>query len=259
MAAVDTLPISELPSSISRAHKDSLREEKRDNGDVNAEVVYTIQPPSNEELFFRVYQGEQAGGPPATNAETVTKDVRIRNLRNLPFLPSLDIEGFQLEKLVVPEVDWADDEQIKAVLYPLVESLIRKTTGASRVHLFDHTLRKGSMRNSDGHVRGGRGQPVPRLHVDYTLRTGHTRLKELLPDEADQLTKTPFAVIQVWRPLKGTVDDSPLAMVDARSVHPDDFLSNRLEFPERTGYTYAMKHNPAHQFYYAEGLGRITL
>ena len=43
----------------------------------------------------------------------------------------------------------------------------------------------------------GRGKPVPRAHVDYTLTSGPGRLKELLPEEAESLQKTPYAVIQV--------------------------------------------------------------
>lgn len=36
-----------------------------------------------------------------------------------------------------------------------------------------------------------------RVHVDYTVRSGPGRLHQLLPDEADTLKRTPFAVIQV--------------------------------------------------------------
>lgn len=42
-----------------------------------------------------------------------------------------------------------------------------------------------------------RGQPVARVHVDYTTRSGVERLHMLLPDEAEKLQQTPFAVIQV--------------------------------------------------------------
>ena len=42
-----------------------------------------------------------------------------------------------------------------------------------------------------------RGAPVSRVHVDYTTRSGPIRLKAALPNEAEQLMKTPFAVIQV--------------------------------------------------------------
>ena len=44
-----------------------------------------------------------------------------------------------------------------------------------------------------------RGQPVSRVHVDYTTRSGVERLHTLLPDEAEKLQKTPFAVIQVFQ------------------------------------------------------------
>lgn len=48
----------------------------------------------------------------------------------------------------------------------------------------------------------------------------------------------------MWRPLKGPVDESPLALVDAQTLQPGDLLSNRLELQHRTGYTYSVKHDP---------------
>ncbi len=38
--------------------------------------------------------------------------------------------------------------QIKSTYYLDVEKLLKKVTGASRVHIFDHTLRKGTIRDS---------------------------------------------------------------------------------------------------------------
>jgi len=35
-------------------------------------------------------------------------------------------------------------------------------------------------------------------HVDYTPKSGPSRLKDLLPEEAETLQQTPYAVIQVW-------------------------------------------------------------
>ena len=42
-----------------------------------------------------------------------------------------------------------------------------------------------------------RSQPVVRAHVDYTIKSGRERLHALLPDEAEKLQQTPYAVIQV--------------------------------------------------------------
>ena len=36
------------------------------------------------------------------------------------------------------------------------------------------------------------------VHVDYTAKGGPLRLATLLPQEAEKLQRTPFAVIQVW-------------------------------------------------------------
>ncbi len=41
-----------------------------------------------------------------------------------------------------------DALQIKSVYYPMMEKLLKKATGASRVHIFDHTLRKGTIKEA---------------------------------------------------------------------------------------------------------------
>ena len=41
-----------------------------------------------------------------------------------------------------------------------------------------------------------RRQPVSRVHVDFTVQSGPVRLKSVLPEEAERLLKTPFAVVQ---------------------------------------------------------------
>ena len=45
---------------------------------------------------------------------------------------------------------------------------------------------------------------------------------------------------QVWRPLVGPVDDSPLGMLDVASIDQDDYLSHTLYFPGRTGYNFTL-------------------
>ncbi len=51
----------------------------------------------------------------------------------------------------------------------------------------------------------------------------------------------------MWRPLKGPVDDSPLTMIDASTVDKADLMQYALHFPKRTGYNYAVSHNPKHK------------
>ncbi len=58
---------------------------------------------------------------------------------------------------------------------------------------------------------------------------------------------TGLALTQVWRPLRGPVDDSPLGMIDAASVAKEDLLPYAIHFPGRTGYNYAVSYNPEHR------------
>ena len=53
--------------------------------------------------------------------------------------------------------------------------------------------------------------------------------------------------LQVWRPLAGPVEDSPLAMADVTTVDQNDLLTSLLHFPGRTGEVYSVAHNPAHR------------
>ena len=38
---------------------------------------------------------------------------------------------------------------------------------------------------------------MSRVHVDYTVKSGPSRLHAVLPEEAERLSRIPFAVIQV--------------------------------------------------------------
>ncbi|KAK9806032.1 hypothetical protein WJX73_007367 [Symbiochloris irregularis] len=155
-------------------------------------------------------------------------------------------------------INWDNEKEVKAKYYPEVDKLLKRVSGATRTHIFDHTLRKGQLRSQEdlSSELAARNQPVSRVHVDYTLKSGVERLHMLLPDEADKLQRTPFAVIQVWRPLKGPVDDSPLGMLDVESLAESDYMSYTLHFPGRTGYNYAVAPDnyQKHRWYYAKGI-----
>jgi hypothetical protein len=217
-------------------------------------VWYTKPPTSEEGLHIYIYKPQTGVDDKSSVSAPEPHDVTVTDLRSVPKTFTLQRNGFQLEKLDVPkDIDWSNNEEVQEKYYPAIEKLLKKVTGASRTFIFDHTLRKGPLNHEK--EEKDRRKPVPRVHVDYTTESGYKRLDELMPkEEADRLRKTPFAVIQVWRPLKGPVDDAPLGMIDAETVSKDDLMPLSLHFPERVGQTYALKHNPNHRFYYAKGI-----
>ncbi|MGL1204063.1 CmcJ/NvfI family oxidoreductase, partial [Vibrio parahaemolyticus] len=85
-------------------------------------------------------------------------------------------------------------------------ALLKELTGADRVHVFDHTVRK---RVAGGEDRGAGfpRQPVPRVHVDHTAKSGPQRVKDLLPDEAEELLRGRVQIINLWRPIRGPLKD----------------------------------------------------
>ncbi len=91
---------------------------------------------------------------------------------------------------------------------------------------------------------------VRRVHNDYTEWSAPQRVRDILPDEAEELLKHRFAIIQAWRPIRHPVETYPLAMADAQTLSPSDMIVSERRAPGRIGQTYAIKFNPAHKWYW---------
>ncbi len=153
----------------------------------------------------------------------------------------LDRDGFRFVRHDTKVADFFDEDEVRRVYYPEMEALVKAESGASRVVVFDHTLR-----TADDEMRAQRKirEVVPRVHNDYTEWSGPQRVRDLLPDEADELLRRRFAIVQVWRPIRHPVESFPLAICDARTVSPDDLVVSERRYPNRIGQTYAITYNP---------------
>jgi hypothetical protein len=162
---------------------------------------------------------------------------------------SLDREGFELVRHPTVVRNFYDDEEVKRVYYPAVEAFLKATLKADRVLIFDHTVRKRVEGAAD--IRGaGPRQPATRVHVDQTASSGANRVREHLPDEAEELLKGRVQVINLWRPIRGPLRDSPLAMLDGTTVKDGDLIASDLIYPNRQGETYSVRFNPGHRWFY---------
>jgi hypothetical protein len=177
------------------------------------------------------------------SGEYAPQVVAIRNGRGQPL--SLDGHGFELRVHATAHGDFARDDAIRAGYYPEVEQLVKDATGAARVLVFDHNVRLGMPDRPNG-IR----EPVKRVHNDYTEKSAPQRVRDLTGAEAGSLLGRRFAFINVWRPLREPVLSSPLAVCDARSIAPEDFIASDLRYRDRTGETYAVKYDPRHRWYF---------
>jgi hypothetical protein len=159
----------------------------------------------------------------------------------------LEDNGFRFVRHDTKVADFYDGDEIKRVYYPEMETLIKAESGARRVVVFDHTLR-----TADDALRESKQirEVVRRVHNDYTEWSGPQRVRDLLPDEAEELLKRRFAIIQVWRPIRHPVETYPLALADAKSLSPDDMVISERRYPNRVGQTYAIRYNPAHKWFW---------
>jgi len=192
------------------------------------------------------------GGEPKIFFDTEAHTVLISDMRQIAQTLSVDKEGFELLRHTTAVDDLHDDDAIKTVYYPEIEALLCRKFGADKVIVFDVTRRSDGVegaKNPDG-LRG----PATRVHVDYTVKSGPQRVKDVLgEDEAARLTAAGAQIIEinVWRPIRGPVERSPLALADASSVQQEDLIATDQVFPDRVGEIYNLAYAPSQRWYYA--------
>jgi hypothetical protein len=210
---------------------------------IEATLNYVLD--TGEKLFT------YTGGPGSTDIRTGGKQdprrVLIRNGRPHARDFMLERDGFRFINHNTKVDDFFDEDQVRQVYYPEMEALVKAESGAAHVVVFDHTLR-----TADDEHRETRKirEVVRRVHNDYTEWSGPQRVRDLLPDAADDLLRRRFAIVQVWRPIRHPVETFPLAICDARSLSPQDLLISERRYPNRVGQTYAITYNPAHRWYW---------
>jgi ribosomal protein L34 len=175
------------------------------------------------------------------------KRMEVRNGRLIADQLSLDEHGFVFVEHKTKVTDFFDPAQLKSVYYPEVEQLIKDESGASRVVIFDHTLRSGDEAEREAKLIR---EPVLSAHNDYTEWSGPNRLREVLPNEAEELLKNRFAIIQVWRAINQPIQSNPLAIADGKSVEMEDLIVAERRYPHRVGQTYRLRYNPKHRWVY---------
>jgi hypothetical protein len=146
------------------------------------------------------------------------REMTVHNGWDRASLFSLDREGFALRDFHSSFQQWDDDVAIRERSYGEVAEFVRREVGAKRVIIFDHTIRakKNEQQQTDEDTTSQRA-PVMLVHCDYTPNSGPLRVRQLLPDEADTLLKHRVAFYNVWKPLRGRVEEKPLAMCDVTS------------------------------------------
>ncbi|KAF1962407.1 hypothetical protein CC80DRAFT_487873 [Byssothecium circinans] len=215
-------------------------------GPVTASLSF-YKPPEDGSKPYN-YVEVPTDGRPQRNFGEAWHDVVIDDLRGQEQKFTLDNNAFDtIQGVPSEEHEFVDDAKIRDVYYPEVEKLLLQTVqGATRVLLFDHTVRRS-------HPDANRA-PVTRVHIDQTPSSAAARVKHHLPDEADKLLQGRYRIINVWRPLNGPVMAHPLAVADSAHVRDEDLVGVEHRYPDRTGETAGVRYNPGQKWYYWSGM-----
>jgi hypothetical protein len=212
---------------------------------VRATLHYSVDNGIPPDYYFYEPDPQVKLNPPGTDL----REVEISDGWPRVHEFSADREGFELHDFGARFDHFDDDAAVKSVFYEQVIAFVKRHSGARRVLVFDHTIRKRMP--ADLKVQTTVQRPAVLLvHSDYTVASGPQRVRDLLPDEADALLSRRVAFFNVWKPLYRRVEELPLAMCDATTHVPDDMLRMELKYRERSGEIYVMRYSPQHRWVY---------
>lgn len=212
---------------------------------VDAVVTFTIHRP--ERLAYRIADMGGDEDAPEYHAWYVDHRMTIRDGRPVADAFSLDREGFVFIKSATAVADFYD-EGFRQTYDPEIEALVRQQTGAAEVVVFDHTIRvQSDEKRRQMKVR----ETVKLAHNDYTERSAPQRVRDLLgAEQAGRHLAGRYAFYNLWRPIAGPVLSLPLAMCEAGSVRPEDWVIADLVYADRVGEIYNLAWSREQRWWY---------
>jgi hypothetical protein len=212
-------------------------------GGVTAPLNF-LEPMAQKPVF---YNYQPPAGVPQRTGRNQTHTVRVHDGRAIADALSLDRQGFVLLRRPTAVRDFYDEDQVARVYYPECERLMREATGAHRVLAFDHITRNAAMAAVAG---SGVKMPAKRVHNDYTATSAPQRVRDLMGADAAELLRHRFAIINLWRPIRGPLLESPLALCDAQTLADANLVSSDLLYPDRAGEIQSITYSPQQRWYY---------
>ncbi|KAL7799686.1 hypothetical protein V8C37DRAFT_365057 [Trichoderma ceciliae] len=219
-------------------------------GDVTAKLNYYSAPPDGS-APYNLVGDDHPKDLPRRNYGDDFHDVVIHDIRGRESEFTLDRDAFQLLHGLPPsaEEDFAQEASIQKKYYPEVERLLLdKIPGADRIYIFDHTIRRSGP--------DAPRSPVLRVHIDQTAASVEKRVRRYFPQEADDLLRRRYRIINVWRPLnRNPVEATPLAVASTSTLDEKDVIPISHRYSDGyVGETAAINYNPDQKWYYASGM-----
>lgn len=207
----------------------------------------TIQRPYN-------YAYEPPASAPWQNYVCDERELPIEDGRTSRAALSVHAGGFALFDAASPIRDFDDPARIVRDYYPAVAELALHASGATRAYVFDHLVRhvapQARQLGFGGVARGQAAAANGCVHNDYTEASALARLPLVLGEALATAEGKRYAILNIWRPVRGPVLDTPLAVCDARTVDVRDLVVAEVRYPRRTGLIYLSRFSRQHRWTY---------
>jgi hypothetical protein len=195
------------------------------------------------------YSDQQLDSGARTVGTYEERTVALHDGRAMRDQLSLDRQGFLLTDHRSAVGNFFDEAELRSLGYREAEELVRRFTGAREVLIFDHTYRVEDLaKRKKLNLRA----PVASVHNDYTDWSAPKRVRDLLPaGQAEERLARRYVFVNVWRPLMGPVESTPLVLCDARSLDSRDVIAaDHIYDAGRRGETYRVAFNPEQRWLY---------
>jgi hypothetical protein len=176
----------------------------------------------------------------------VPRAVAIEDARQRQIAPTLDGEGFRLVPHASAVREFRDPDEIQRVHVAEIRQLLLAVSGADYVTVSGPgILRFGERSNESGAHDNSR--PARFVHVDVSDATAAVFYARSRPENGRGVRRS--AQYNVWRVLTPPPQDVPLAVCDARSLAPEDFIAADAIFDQdgvvsHTFEAWLVRHNP---------------
>ncbi len=173
---------------------------------------------------------------------------------------NLDKNGFEFHKYVGDIHSVFDNKsQVQQSYYEDIRNLLKKRLGASRVIIFNHSIRfRGPPLPAD-QCDDNHKNPVFYPHFDNDPSSAKLKVKEILgEEEAQKVLNNHFQIINVWKPLgPNPITNTPLTICDYQSLDiKNDIHISEVRGSESTISSYALSRNieDAQKWYYVSNM-----
>lgn len=219
-----------------------------------ASISFFSHTPEDEKPYHLMYG--DLSGLPKTNLVRQWRDTVIKDIRGSEDTLDYDKTGIAIRRLDsrMSYDDFADDARITGVYYRELEKFLERLLGAKAVIVFRHCIRK---RHPSFPVSIGEKydfeQPTSIAHVDATALSTIEELSKHEKRLADAVVGSTIKRVQwvnVWKPLRGPVNDWPLAFCDASTVETKDLAVTDMVYPTYYTENLSVAYNDDRRWYY---------